>query len=106
MRDPGNGNYARSRSLISKLPSDIIAERRDVLPQGVHFKDLERKISESATDAFHVDPVVFRVDRGKCFLLYHPEIHSRTENPLRGPIHPTAKAAGLSRPNPVSSHIG
>jgi hypothetical protein len=48
-----------------------------------------------------VDSVFFRINRRECFLGYHPEIHSRTENALRGPIHPTAKASGLSRPNPV-----
>ena len=105
MRDPCNGNDARSRSPVPELSSDIIAERRDVLSQGVQFKDLERKIRGSPTDAINVDSVVFRVDRGKCFLGHHPEIHSRTENPLRGPIHPTAKAGGLSRPNSVSGNI-
>jgi hypothetical protein len=101
LRDPCNGNHARSRSLVFKLSSDIIAERRDVLAQGVQFKDLERQIPESATDAIDVDSVFFRINRRKCFLGYHPEIHSRTENALRGPIHPTAKASGLSRPKPV-----
>jgi hypothetical protein len=105
MRDPCNGNYARSRSPVPELSSDVIAERRDVLAQGVQFKDLERKIRGSPTDAINVDSVVFRVDRRNCFVGYHPEIHSRTENPLRGPIHPTAKAGGLSRPNSVSGNI-
>ena len=70
MRDPCNGNHARSRSLIPELSSDIIAQRRDVLAQGIQFADLERKIREYATDAFHVDSVVFRVDRRKCFVGY------------------------------------
>src|SRR5208283_2367968 len=34
MRDPCNGNHARSRSPVPELSSDIIAERRDVLAQG------------------------------------------------------------------------
>ena len=51
MRDPCNGNHARSRSPVPELSSDIIAERRDVLAQGVQFADLARKICESATDA-------------------------------------------------------
>ena len=101
MRDPCNGNHARSRSPVPELSSDIIAERSDVLAQGTQFADLARKICEIATDAIDVDSVFFRIDRRKCFLGYHPEIHSRTENPLRGPIHPTAKASGLSRPKPV-----
>ena len=92
MRDPCIGNHARSRSLVPELSSDIIAERRDVLAQGIQFADLERKICESATDAIHVDSVIFRVDRRKCFVGYHPEIHRRTENALRCPIHPTAKS--------------
>src|SRR5208283_1974726 len=102
MRDPCNGNHARSRSPVPELSSDIIAERRDVLAQGVQFADLARKIREIATDAIDVDSVVFRVDRRKCFLGRNPEIHSRTENPLRGPIHPTATSSGLSRPKPVT----
>src|SRR5260370_9868297 len=95
MRDPCNGNHARSRSPVPELSSDIIAERRYVLAQGIQFADLERKICESATDAFHVDSVVSRINRRECFVGYHPEIHRRTENPLRGPIHPTAKAKAV-----------
>jgi hypothetical protein len=101
MRDPCNGNHARSRSPVPELSSDIIAERRDVLAQGIQFADLARKICESATDAIDVDSVVFRIDSRKCFVGYHPEIHRRTENALRCPIHPTATSRGLSRPKPV-----
>jgi hypothetical protein len=102
MRDPCNGNHARSRSPVPELSSDIIAERRDVLAQGIQFADLARKICESATDAIDVDSLVFGIDRRECFVEYRPEIHSRTENPLRGSIHPTATSSGLSRPKPVT----
>ena len=69
--------------------------------QGIQLKDLERKICEPATNAFHVDSVLFRIDGRQCFERYHPEIHRRTENALRCPIHPTAKAVGFSRPKPA-----
>src|SRR5271165_4366373 len=101
MRDPCNGNHARSRAPVPELSSDIIAERRDVLAQGIQFADLARKIREITTDAFHVDSVVFRINRRECFVGYHTKIHRRTENALRGPIHPTATSGGLSRPKPV-----
>ena len=60
-----------------------------------------RKIRGSPTDALNVDAVVFRVDGRKCFERYHPQIHSRTENPLGRSDASHARAGRLSRPNAV-----
>jgi hypothetical protein len=57
------------------MRKSLIAERRDVLAQGIQLKDLERKICEPATNAFHVDSALFRIDGRQCFERYHPEIH-------------------------------
>ena len=73
-----------------------MSPRRDVLAQGIHFKDLEREIRESATNATMWTRSFFVSTAGNVSS-YNIQKYIAQQKTRQGPIHPTAKAGGLSR---------